>query len=154
MAGNVENQQIEICEVQEVTDELVESFARLIPQLTKTKPVPNEEVLKEVVSSPNTVLIIARDSESNNKIVGTLTLVFFRTPVAMRSRIEDVVVDKDSRGNGIGEALINYAISSATQSCSVSVDLTSRPDREVANRLYRRIGFEKHLTNVYRYQLT
>jgi ribosomal protein S18 acetylase RimI-like enzyme len=33
------------------------------------------------------------------------------------------------------------------------VDLTSRPSREAANRLYQRIGFERRETNVYRYNL-
>jgi hypothetical protein len=33
------------------------------------------------------------------------------------------------------------------------VDLTSRPSREAANRLYQRIGFVERSTNVYRYDL-
>ena len=32
-----------------------------------------------------------------------------------------------------------------------TVDLTSRPSREAANRLYVRMGFESRTTNVYRY---
>ena len=34
-----------------------------------------------------------------------------------------------------------------------TVDLTSRPSREAANRLYQREGFEVRETNVYRYDL-
>ena len=32
-----------------------------------------------------------------------------------------------------------------------TVDLTSRPNREAANRLYHRLGFVERATNVYRY---
>ena len=32
-----------------------------------------------------------------------------------------------------------------------TIDLTSRPSREAANRLYQRLGFEMRETNVYRY---
>ena len=35
----------------------------------------------------------------------------------------------------------------------VTVDLTSRPSREAANALYRKVGFVERQTNVYRYQL-
>lgn len=34
-----------------------------------------------------------------------------------------------------------------------TVDLTSRPSREAANRLYRKTGFELRETNVYRIAL-
>ncbi|NCZ89134.1 MAG: GNAT family N-acetyltransferase, partial [Actinobacteria bacterium] len=33
------------------------------------------------------------------------------------------------------------------------VDLTSRPSRAAANRLYQRLGFVARETNVYRYEL-
>ena len=155
MAGNFENQQIEICQVQKVTDELAEGFVRLIPQLTKTKPVPDKRVLEEIVAAPNSVQLTACDPKMDGKIVvGVLTLVFYRIPTALRSRIEDLVVDQNYRGRGIGGALINYAIKEAAQKGALSVDLTSNPSRREANRLYKSIGFKKRLTNLYRYQLT
>jgi ribosomal protein S18 acetylase RimI-like enzyme len=93
-------------------------------------------------------MFVARDDE---KIIGVLTLVCFRIPTGLRAVIEDVVVDQDSQGHGVGEALTRNAIEYAREKGAASVDLTSRPSRRSANRLYGRIGFEKRETNVYRF---
>jgi ribosomal protein S18 acetylase RimI-like enzyme len=86
-------------------------------------------------------------------IVGSLTLVIFNIPTGIRAWIEDVVVDGDARGNGVGEALNLFAIEEARKRGAVTVDLTSRPSREAANRLYQRLGFVARDTNVYRFTL-
>jgi ribosomal protein S18 acetylase RimI-like enzyme len=133
----------------EVTDELVDAFARLTPQLSKSAPPPTRAELAEIVSSPATVLFVAR--EDGGGIVGTLTLVLFRIPTGLRAWIEDVVVDEAARGQGVGEALNRAALAHAAERGARTVDLTSRPSREAANRLYARLGFEPRDTNVYRY---
>ena len=86
-------------------------------------------------------------------IVGSLTLVIFHIPTGIRAWIEDVVVDADARGKGVGEALNVFALAEAKRQGATTVDLTSRPSREAANRLYQRIGFEARSTNVYRYTI-
>lgn len=93
------------------------------------------------------------DDGGAERIVGMLTLVTFRLPTGVRAWIEDVVVDGGSRGRGVGEALTQAAIEHASARGAQTVDLTSRPSREAANRLYRRIGFEPRETNVYRFRL-
>ena len=87
------------------------------------------------------------------RLVGTLTLVTFRIPTGVRAWIEDVVVDDAARGHGVGEQLNRFALDIARQKGAKTVDLTSRPSREAANRLYQRIGFVPRDTNVYRYDL-
>jgi ribosomal protein S18 acetylase RimI-like enzyme len=81
-----------------------------------------------------------------------LTLAVFPIPTGVRAWIEDVVVDQSARGRGVGEALSRRALELAAQAGARTVELTSRPSREAANRLYRRLGFEARETNVYRYQ--
>jgi ribosomal protein S18 acetylase RimI-like enzyme len=103
------------------------------------------------VASPATVLFVARDPHRNGEIAGTLTLALFRIPTGLRAWIEDVVVDTEARGQGIGEALTRAAIQRAVAAGATTVDLTSRPSREAANRLYVRVGFTRRETNVYRY---
>jgi len=139
--------------VTEVTDELVAAFERLIPQLSSSNPPPTRAEIGEMVASPAIVLLVARDPSRGNEIVGALTLALFRIPTALRAWIEDVIVDTSCRGQGIGEALCQAAIEHARAAGATTVDLTSRPKRETANRLYLRIGFEKRDTNVYRYNL-
>ena len=63
------------------------------------------------------------------------------------------MVDESARGQGVAEALNRAAIDRARAAGAVSIDLTSRPSREAANRLYQRIGFEPRETNVYRYSI-
>lgn len=141
---------IHTTEVIEVDDDLVAAFSRLIPQLSTSSPPPGRDELAAIVASPATVLFIARDAE-NGAIVGSLTLAVFRIPTGLRAWIEDVVVDTGWRGRGVGEALNRTALARAAAEGARTVDLTSRPSREAANRLYRSIGFTPRETNVYRY---
>lgn len=142
---------MEIVEITEVTDEVLQAFARLVPQLSSSNPAPTRDELAAIAASPATVLLAARDSERSGEILGTLTLALFRIPTGLRAWIEDVVVDERARGRGIGEALTRAAIERAMQAGATTVDLTSRPSREAANRLYQRVGFAQRETNVYRY---
>ena len=141
---------MEIFEAKEVTDELVEAFQRLIPQLSSSNPAPDRAKLQEIVDSPAVVLLMAR---YEGKLVGSLSLVVFRIPTGVRAWIEDVVVDGEMRGKGIGEALTRAALDKASELGVLTVDLTSRPSREAANRLYQRVGFKTRETNLYRYTI-
>ncbi len=142
---------VKVEEASAVTTDLVAAFARLIPQLSRSNPAPSAEELATIVSSPATVLLVARDD--GGAIVGSLTLALFRIPTGVRAWIEDVVVDESARGTGVGEALNREALRLAAEAGAVTVDLTSRPSREAANRLYKRLGFVERDTNVYRYEL-
>lgn len=132
----------------QASGELLAACHRLIPQLSSSaKPITNSE-LAEIVSSESTLMFVAR---VDNQIVGLLTLAIFRIPTAVRAWIEDVVVDSSARGLGVGEALNMAAIAEATRRGAKTVDLTSRPSREAANKLYKRLGFVERDTNVYRF---
>ena len=139
---------VSVCEV--VTPEIVEAIARLVPQLSRSAPPPTAEQLEDIATSPASHLLVAR---VDDEIVGALTLVVFRIPTGMRAWIEDVVVDEAARGHGVGEALNREALRLAKERGAITVDLTSRPSREAANRMYQRLGFTQRETNVYRYDL-
>ncbi|WP_419918125.1 GNAT family N-acetyltransferase [Candidatus Poriferisocius sp.] len=139
---------VEITEISRVTAELVEAFERLIPQLSSSSPPPAADSLGAIAGSEATRLLVAR---VDGAIVGSLTLVMVRIPTGLRAIIEDVVVDDGARGRGVGRALNEAALELARDAGAVSVDLTSRPSREAANRLYLRLGFAARDTNVYRY---
>lgn len=136
--------------VTESSSELLDAMHSLVPQLsTSAEPMTLSE-LGEVVASPGTTFFVARDETG---ILGTLTLITFRIPTGVRAWIEDVIVDSGSRGLGVGEALTLAAIERARDAGATSIDLTSRPSREAANRLYQRIGFAVRDTNVYRFSV-
>ena len=144
---------VQIIEAVEVTPELVAAFERLIPQLSSSNPAPTVTELAAICESEASVLLLAVDRDADDRILGSLTLAWFRIPTGVRAWIEDVVVDEAARGHGVGELLNRAALDRARELGAKTVDLTSRPSREAANRLYQRIGFMARDTNVYRFSL-
>jgi len=142
---------IEIEIVNNITDDVVEAFQRLIPQLSKSCPAPSKRQLEDILKQESCAkLIVARN---NNKIIGSLTLILFQIPTGTRLWIEDVVVDESQRGLGVGEMLTRFAVNYAKTQRARTIDLTSNPSREVANKLYQKVGFKLRDTNVYRIDL-
>ena len=141
---------IQVAPVVSASAEVLDACHRLIPQLSSSSLPLTLSELEEIVDGNSTVLFAARH---NGDIVGLLTLAVFRIPTGVRAWIEDVVVDELARGSGVGEALSRAALAEAARRGARTVELTSRPSREAANRLYQRVGFVRRDTNVYRYEL-
>ncbi len=138
---------VEVAVVQEATGEVVKAMGRLLPQLSRSAGPVDLAALSRLVSWDGTTLLVAR---SAGEIVGMLTLVVFPIPTGLRARIEDVVVDESMRGRGVGARLTKEAVRLARAAGARTVDLTSRPSREAANRLYERLGFRLRDSRVYR----
>jgi ribosomal protein S18 acetylase RimI-like enzyme len=141
---------MEIKEINRFSVKVFDAVLRLLPQLASGSGSIPDERFRKILKTEGTHLFIA---EHENKIVGMLTLVIYDIPTATRAWIEDVVVDESQRGLGFGMELINFAIEFARSSGAKAVDLTSRPSRITANRLYQKTGFAIRETNVYRYDL-
>jgi ribosomal protein S18 acetylase RimI-like enzyme len=147
VAGRVDDLVISVEAAALVDDDLCAAVDRLVPQLSRSSPPTSRAVLERMVAEEATTLFVAR---GDSGIVGMLTLATFQTPTGVRAWIEDVVVDGAARGSGVASALVQAALDRSTELGARTVDLTSRPDREAANRLYLRLGFEIRQTNVYR----
>ena len=141
---------IQVAPVMSASTDVLAACHRLIPQLSASSAPISAQELEEIIESDTTVLFAAR---SGQEIVGLLTLAIFRIPTGVRAWIEDVVVDNQARGKGVGDALNRAALAEAERRGAKTVDLTSRPSREAANRLYQRLGFKQRDTNVYRYDV-
>ncbi|MER5979487.1 GNAT family N-acetyltransferase [Streptomyces sp. NPDC001857] len=136
--------------VRQASPELVDAFGRLLPQLSSTaKPLDGEAVERMVTCDANTVLV----ARVSGTVVGTLTLVLLPLPSGVRARVEDVIVDAEARGRGVAAFLTQEALRIAREAGARTVDLTSRPDRPAANRLYERLGFRPRNSTVYRVPL-
>jgi ribosomal protein S18 acetylase RimI-like enzyme len=133
----------------EATPELVAAFGRLLPQLSRSATPLDEPGLSRILEHDANTLFVARAEDGT--IVGTLTLVMVPVPSGLRARIEDVVVDATARGQGVGSALTEAAIAAARAADARTLDLTSRPDRDDAGRLYERLGFRQRDSRVYRH---
>ena len=130
------------------SEELLVQVNHLLPQLSSSAPAMTLEQLSDLLDSSAVTLFVATHE---GRTVGMLTLALFPIPTGIRAWIEDVVVDTDSRGLGVGALLTTTAVEHAKHLGAVTVDLTSRPAREAANALYRKVGFAQRETNVYRY---
>jgi ribosomal protein S18 acetylase RimI-like enzyme len=142
---------LNVSQVTEVTDEVVDAIVGLVPQLSRSAPPPSRAAIDEMVTSPATVLFVARDD--HGVIIGTATLAIFRIPTGVRAWIEDVIVDQAAQRQGAATALTTAALQHAAAAGARTVELTSRPAREGANRLYLHLGFAVRDTNVYRITL-
>jgi ribosomal protein S18 acetylase RimI-like enzyme len=140
---------VRVEEVNASSAEIVTAVGRLVGQLSSSARAPSASQLDELVASPAIRLLLARDD--GGLILGMLTLALFPLPTGVRAWIEDVVVDRGARGRGVGALLTREALRLAQESGARTVDLTSRPSREAANRLYAKLGFQLRETNVYRY---
>ena len=139
------------------TPEIHEAMGRLIPQLSRSAAPMSEADVERFLAQGGVHLFVFRpdsaDASGERPVLGMLSLAVFEIPTGVRAWIEDVVVDSGARGHGAGLALVEAALEHAKGIGARTVDLTSRPSREAANRLYRRAGFVQRETNVYRVTL-
>jgi ribosomal protein S18 acetylase RimI-like enzyme len=132
-------------EVVEVLDDAVRSAVeRLLPQLSRGAAY-DEQTLEA------TTLFVAKVDDTG-AVVGALTLVMYPLPTGLRAHVDDVVVDDVVRGRGVGEALVRAALDRAVEVGARTVDLTSRPSREAAIRLYERVGFRRRDSTLFRWE--
>ncbi len=142
---------VEIIEITEASNEILSQVNGLLPQLSKSASPLSLESLDILAKSESTNLFVAKEGK---KVWGMLSLVLFPIPTGTKAWVEDVVVDSSARGKGIGKALMNHALKKVREKRGKSIDLTSRPSRETANKLYQSLGYQKRETNVYRLSLS
>jgi len=141
---------MKIYKLETVSKRIIEAFESLIPQLTGANNTPSKEDIESIVASENTVVFV---SEENRKVIGMLSLVLNKIPTGEKVWIEDVVVDAQARGLGVGKKLMQFALAYCKEKDIKQVNLTSSPERIPANKLYLKLGFFKRQTNVYRIEV-
>jgi len=139
---------IRIEQVKSINPEIIQAIQLLFPQLTQFSPIPDEEAIQKMVNSQASSLWIARNEVG--EIIAMLSLAIYRTTTGVHAWIEDVVVDQKARRQGVAGQLTQAAVEFAQQNEAKAVSLTSRPEREAANQLYQKLGFELVNTNLYR----
>ena len=152
--GGDDNTTIEVLESADGADDaVVAAFARLIPLLSSSAPIPDRDRVERVLGHPGNTVFAARTADPEQRILGLLTLVHIELPTGAEARIEDVVVDDAARGLGLGRALVAAALEAAAKQGARYVDLTSAPRRVAARQLYQSLGFEQRETGVFRHRL-
>lgn len=103
--------------------------------------VPYLRAFEAVDRDPAQVLTVAVAEE---RVVGTMQLTFIpglSRRGALRAQIEAVRVAGSHRSEGLGTAMIAWAIDEARRRGAALVQLTTDKTREDAHRFYRRLGF-------------
>ncbi|TDP99345.1 acetyltransferase (GNAT) family protein [Leifsonia sp. 115AMFTsu3.1] len=128
---------IEVATTLSPTD--LDAIERLLPQLSSTAGYDRDRMLA-MLDHPGTDLLLAR---VDGQVVGMATLATFPLPTGWRGHVDDVVVDDAQRGKGIARQLLDAIIDLARERELRTLDLTSRPSRAAAIRLYESVGFER-----------
>ncbi|MDJ0379177.1 GNAT family N-acetyltransferase [Cryobacterium sp. PH31-L1] len=129
-------------------DAVADEIRRLLPQLSQTAMF-DREILNRMLENESVDLFLAQLA---GRVVGMATLVTFPIPTGVRGHIDDVVVDELTRGRGIARELLTAMIARAQTLGLRSLDLTSRPSRESAIRLYEASGFVRRDSILFRHQ--
>jgi len=140
-----------IIEISEYSKEVLNALNELLPQLSSSAAPLSESSLLNIIQSESSHLLMA---EEGGQYCGSLTLIILDIPTGIRAWIEDVVVNETARGKGVGRLLSEEAVKLANERGAKTIDLTSRPSRDVANDLYKSLGFIQRETNVYRYKFS
>lgn len=139
-------------EVTEATEEVHEALRRLLPQLNPTLPLPARERIERLLRDPAVTLVVARDGD---RMVATATVIVYTTPYWIKARLDEVVVDRDARGKGVGEAIVRYCLEVGRRKGAQVAELQSGRGevRAAAHRLYKRIGFQLRDSDIFRITL-
>lgn len=125
---------------------------------------PTADNLQTALNSATTVLVVAISSENapqtaeewqiipSEAYVGTATLVILETPWHRLAHIEEVIVDNDQEGKGIGARLMQKVLEIGREKGVKQFDLTSGPSKVAAQALYEKMGFKKRETNNWRFE--
>ncbi len=145
----IEKKLMKIIKLTEYHPDFLTAINHLLPQLSANAGLMNENALRKIIHSEAVTLLMALNHQQP---VGMLSLVMFSTSTGNRARIEDLVVDTGMRRHGVAGRLIKSAITIAQKSDADTIELTSHPSRESANRFYEKMGFAIKKTNLYRYK--
>ncbi len=104
-------------------------------------PASYYEAFARVERDPNLALVVA---EIGGSVVGCLQLAVLpglSSQGGSRGLLEDVRVASDCRSRGIGEQLVQWAVTEArARGCNL-VELLTHQTRVDAQRFYKRLGF-------------
>jgi GNAT superfamily N-acetyltransferase len=103
-----------------------------------------ERIFERMASYPNYSVYV---TELENEVVGTFALLIMDNLAhlgAPSGVVEDVVVNSRWRGQGIGKAMMRFAMDECARAGCYKLTLSSNLKRESAHRFYESLGFKRH----------
>jgi ribosomal protein S18 acetylase RimI-like enzyme len=140
-------------QVKEFSPEVVEAISGFTRQLGDSNQEFTDQTLREIIASEQSYLFIARDV-SIRAIAGMIMLSVYRIPYTKKAYADDLFIGERFRHRGIGTMLMQKVVAVAKENHAAYIEFTSSPHRIAGNSLYKKLGFTKRDTNVYRLQLS
>lgn len=135
--------------IRKATEEDVEGVLGLLAQLgdpgeSGLTVEEGRRILRRMATYPAYAVYVA---EGEGRVVGTFALLVMDNLAhagAPSAVVEDVCVDQAVRGQGIGRALMTFAMERARELGCYKLVLSSNQARIDAHRFYRSLGFVEH----------
>jgi ribosomal protein S18 acetylase RimI-like enzyme len=138
---------MKIVRLQKYSREVFEALRRLDTQLSERSSTITPAQVRRLLAAKQSEVFALKDGAV---ICGMGTIAYAEMLDGRTAHIDDVVVDEAYRGQGLGALLMQQLIERARKRQVIFIELTSRPSRVAANKLYQKIGFALRETNVYR----
>lgn len=125
---------------------LLELYSLLEGPYSGEKALTNveaENLFTRILLDPNQQILVAQDY---GKVVGTLVVAILPNLAhggAHYAVVENVVVDEEYRGEGVGTALVREAVERARKVGAYKLALCSNLQREESHAFYRSLGMEQ-----------
>jgi GNAT superfamily N-acetyltransferase len=124
---------------------LLELYRQLGQDSGEVLPLPRAaRLFARIRAYPDYHIYVA---EADGQVVGTLALLIMDNLAhlgAPSGVLEDMVVHEARRGQGIGKALVRFALDLCRQKGCYKLALTSNQHRDAAHRFYESLGFAHH----------
>ena len=122
--------------VTKMSDELLQGIAKLTAQISPDEEAPTADKISNIVNNKNAVLLIARE-DASQAIVGMATTIALPTVHGTQAHLEDLVVEKGFRHQGLGERLTTAQMQEAEKMGADRMVFTSSSSRTEAHSLYK-----------------
>ena len=137
--------EIAILDIKDCLDKKIkERIFKLYKQLNPNK---KQLDLSEILNANNHVVIVG--CFVDNEIVGIASMAYYKVISGNKGWIEDVVVDQNYRGMGIGRKLVKKLLNLAEEQKLTEVLLFTESHRNEAIKLYESLNFDKKESSIY-----
>jgi len=162
---NNENSEFKFLPLEELTKIAFDTNQAIIPFLRENMLFNLDEVFNLTQQLDNSTIVneqalyravltgFVSKKYDNGKLVGMGWVFPRQTMLRHQAVIEDVIVDNEYRGKGIGKMIMMDIHNWCKNNNVEMIELTTNSKREAANGLYRSIGYKLHETNHYLYEV-
>ncbi|MBL6669326.1 MAG: GNAT family N-acetyltransferase [Flavobacteriaceae bacterium] len=135
---------IDVLKEEDLNSILQDQISELFKQLS---PHTKQIQLHKIVGNKNQITMAY--CIENDKIIGIASMCIYKVISGNKGWIEDVVVDKNSRGKGIGKKLMQKLLEIGKEKELSEILLFTEDHRTHAIHLYNKLGFQEKESRIF-----